>query len=89
MQYICSAVCSPKLDIQTDIGADFSMMLLFHTVFEFILSHVPRKSLLIPLAFTLRPGLTLNRKLATSVKYQPFSFRFLSEDWGEFENGGM
>ena len=56
MQYICSAVCSPKLDIQTDIGADFSMMLLFHTVFEFILSHVPRKSLLIPLAFTLRPG---------------------------------
>ena len=56
MQYICSAVRCPKLDIQTDIGADFSMMLLFHTVFEFILSHVPRKSLLIPLAFTLRPG---------------------------------
>ena len=30
---------------------------------------------------------TLNRKLAAIVKYQPFSFRFLSEDWGKFENG--
>ena len=29
------------------------------------------------------------RTPALSMKYSLFSFRFLSEDWGEFENGAM